>query len=79
MKAKETMEDLEALESKIYQHKDKNVGKNGYPHDGKYRIIREARMKNHYSGEWLDCVIYQDISNKSLYVREKNDFYNKFI
>lgn len=74
------MEGLEAQASNvIYQHKDKSIGKNGYSHDGEYHFISEARMKNPANGEWCDCVIYQDINTKSLYVREKIDFYNKFI
>lgn len=68
-----------ATSKKVYQHKDKSIGKNGYSHDGKYHILREARMKNPTNGEWHDCVIYQDIVNEAVYVREKNDFYNKFI
>lgn len=70
--------DMEAVVNNIYQHKDKSVGESGYPHDGKYAIVEYARMKNPSTREWKDCVIYSDIKTKSVYVREKQDFFDKF-
>lgn len=67
------------MEKKIYQHKDKKIGESGYSHDGKYQIVSiEARMKNPTTREWLDCVIYADIDTDVVYVREKQDFFDKF-
>lgn len=66
------------LANNIYQHKDKSVGESGYPHDGKYVIVEYARMKNPSTREWQECVIYSDIKTESVYVREKQDFFDKF-
>ena len=71
--------DMEAAVDKIYEHKDKNVGESGYSHDGIYRVVNKARMKNPATREWMNCVIYSDIDNGSIYVREINDFFDKFI
>ena len=69
---------MEAVVDKVYEHKDKSVGSSGYSHDGKYRIVNEARMKNPETREWVNCIIYSDIATGSLYVRESLDFYDKF-
>lgn len=69
---------MAVAENKVYEHKDKSVGSSGYSHDGKYRIVGEARMKNPVTREWLTCIIYSDIATGSLYVREGLDFYDKF-
>ena len=37
---------MEAVVDKVYEHKDKSVSSSGYSHDGRYRIVSEARMKN---------------------------------
>ena len=42
-----------------------------------YTLIQEVRMKIPESGIWVDAVLYED--GNGTYVREKNDFYNKFI
>lgn len=70
--------DMEAAVDKIYEHKDKNVGESGYSHDGKYKIVSEARMKNPSTREWVDCIIYADIFQSDVYAREKQDFFDKF-
>lgn len=62
----------------LYRHKDKNVGLSGYSHDGVYMKLGEIRMKSPESGKWYDSVVYQDIKKLEVYVREKNDFNNKF-
>lgn len=69
---------MEAVESKLFKHKDKKVGESGYSHDVKYIVIHNARMKNPETRKWLDCVIYSDIANGNVYVREKKDFIDKF-
>lgn len=70
---------MEAVDDKIFEHKDKSVGESGYSHDGRYRIVSQARMKNPATRKWVDCIIYSDIDNGSIYVREKKDFFEKFI
>lgn len=70
---------MEAVVGKVFEHKDKSVGESGYSHDGIYRVVNKARMKNPETREWMDCVIYSDIDNGSIYVREMNDFFDKFI
>ena len=50
-----------------------------YPKNGhKYAIVNQGvtRMKNPTTGEWIDAIIYTD--GKGFYVREANDFNNKF-
>lgn len=70
---------MEVVESKLFEHKDKKVGESGYSHDGRYRIVNEARMKNPETREWMDCIIYSSVDKGSLYVREKDDFFEKFV
>lgn len=70
---------MEAVVGKVFEHKDKSVGESGYSHDGIYRVVNKARMKNPATREWMNCVIYSDIDNGSIYVREINDFFDKFI
>lgn len=50
-----------------------------YPKNGhKYAIVNHGvtRMKDPTNGEWIDAIIYTD--GKGFYVREANDFNNKF-
>lgn len=70
---------MEVVESKLFEHKDKKVGESGYLHDGRYRIVNEARMKNPETREWMDCIIYSNVDNGAIYVREKDDFFEKFV
>lgn len=70
---------MEVVESKLFEHKDKKVGESGYLHDGRYRIVNEARMKNPETREWMDCIIYSNVDNWAIYVREKDDFFEKFV
>ena len=60
----------------IVEHKSK-VSKSGYPHNVTYLIIDYCRMKNSISREWEDAVIYENPEGKR-YVRELNDFIDKF-
>lgn len=70
---------MEAAVGKAFEHKDKSVGESGYSHDGRYRIVNEARMKNPETREWMDCIIYSNVDKGALYVREKGDFFEKFV
>lgn len=36
-------------------------------------------MKCPTTGQWFDALIYQDYDSKYLYVREKKDFFDKFV
>lgn len=59
----------------LYEHKSK-TSTNGYSHDGIYRLVGFCRMKDITTGTWYDGVMYK--KGKSLFVREKKDFINKF-
>ena len=48
-----------------------------YPKNGHtYIFVNEVRCKDRTTGEWYDAILYKD--HKGSYIREKNDFYNKF-
>ena len=51
----------------IYKH---------YKKGGQYIIINAGEMQ--IDDVWHECVIYQDINSKKIYVREAIDFENKF-
>ena len=61
----------------VVEHKVKE-STSGYPHDGIYRIMEFCRMKNPTTREWVDAVIYRNISTYENFVREKTDFEDKF-
>lgn len=61
----------------IVKHKNKE-SKSGYPHDSIYVISNFCRMKNSISREWEDAVIYNNVTTNECYVRELNDFIDKF-
>ena len=61
----------------IVEHKCKE-STSGYSHDGIYRIMDFCRMKNPTTREWVDAVIYRNVRTYEFYVREKNDFEDKF-
>lgn len=51
-----------------------------YPKNGhQYMPLFRCRMKCPASGEWFDALIYQDYNTKHLYVRDKKDFFDKFV
>ena len=52
---------------KIYTYKNK-----------KYKIIREAQMKDITTRDWYECVIYEQVETGLIFVREAIDFYFKF-
>lgn len=51
-----------------------------YPKNGhQYLPLFRCRLKCPASGQWFDALIYQDYDSKHLYVREKKDFFDKFV
>lgn len=51
-----------------------------YPKTGhEYKLLLNCRMKCPVTGEWYDAVIYKGLDDGKYYVREKGDFYGKFI
>lgn len=51
-----------------------------YPKTGhKYMPLFRCRMKCPATGEWFDALIYQDYNTKHLYVRDRKDFFDKFV
>lgn len=66
----------------IVEHKNKE-SESGYPHDGKYVVVSFCRMKNSTTRKWEDAVIYRkfqplEADGGCYFVREKNDFMDKF-
>lgn len=55
---------------------DKTPGQ--YSHDSIYLYKGLCRVKNPDTGKWFDAVLYSKISDKTIFVREKTDFENKF-
>lgn len=48
-----------------------------YPKNGHYYVRKDTiRCKDRITGEWYDAILYCD--NNGQYVREVNDFNNKF-
>lgn len=47
-------------------------------HKGTYKVIMMCRAKNPTNGLWFDAMIYMDVLSELMYVREYNDFLNKF-
>jgi hypothetical protein len=41
-----------------------------------YQIINCGHVQ--IDNEWSECIVYQDVHSKEVYVRESNDFENKF-
>jgi hypothetical protein len=44
-----------------------------------YRVQYLVKMKDTCTGEWTDAILYYSFSNGHLYVREKNNFFDKFV
>lgn len=38
-----------------------------------------VKMKDTYSGEWIDAVLYISLKNSNYYVRDKRQFLGKFV
>lgn len=51
-----------------------------YPKNGhQYIPLYKCRMKYPASGEWFDALIYEDCKTEKLYVRDRKDFFDKFV
>lgn len=51
-----------------------------YPKNGhQYISLYRCRMKCPASGEWFDALIYEDCETEKLYVRDRKDFFDKFV
>lgn len=66
---------LIALIAVVFIKEQRNITYVHLKTKNKYFLIEESRMKIPGEG-WVDSVIYSN--NKGTFVREKNDFYNKF-
>lgn len=80
MKQKEEMADLGVQGvniGDIVEHIDKSVGNSGYSHDDKYVYLNDCRMKDSSKG-WIDAVLYYSMEKEQSFIREKQDFFNKF-
>ena len=50
-----------------------------YAYKGKhYQIINYGEMKNPQTRVWEECVIYIQLENRNTYVRNREEFFNKF-
>lgn len=47
-----------------------------YKNSKKYKVKQHGKMQ--IEDVWYDCVIYEGLECGGTYVREKEDFYNKF-
>lgn len=45
----------------------------------RYLPIYRCKLKCPSTGEWFDAVIYKGIEDEKYYVRERKDFFNKFV
>ena len=43
-----------------------------------YKVLYVGKMKIPFSGNWVEAVVYQNINNKRVYVRELNSFVTNF-
>lgn len=51
-----------------------------YPKNGhQYIPLYKCRMKYPASSEWFDALIYEDCKTEKLYVRDRKDFFDKFV
>lgn len=50
-----------------------------YKYKGKhYQVLSFGEMKNPHTRLWEDCVIYIQLENRKTYVRNKEEFFEKF-
>lgn len=45
----------------------------------KYLLTFNSKLKCPSTGEWFDAVIYKGIEDEKYYVRERKDFFDKFV
>lgn len=63
-----------------YLNKDIDNKTYVYPKTGHmYSPMYWCKLKCPITGEWYDAVFYKGIEDEKYYVREKNDFFNKFV
>ena len=74
-------EEYKELVNKWIETYNHNNPKYHYPkNDNYYRVIEEVKVKDPINGEWYEAVMYvNDMTDKPKYIREKKDFYKKFI
>ena len=46
--------------------------------DRSYQVVSYGEMKNPHTRLWEDCVIYVQLENRKTYVRNKEEFFEKF-
>ena len=44
-----------------------------------YLPIYRCKLKCPSTGEWFDAIIYKGVEDKKYYVRERKDFFDKFV
>lgn len=50
-----------------------------YTYKGKhYQILSYGEMKNPHTRDWEKCVVYIQLENRNTYVRNREEFFNKF-
>ena len=43
-----------------------------------YQVLSYGEMKNPHTRLWEDCVIYVQLENRKTYVRNREEFFEKF-
>ena len=46
--------------------------------DRSYQVLGYGEMKNPHTRLWEDCVIYVQLENRKTYVRNREEFFEKF-
>lgn len=60
--------------------KEKNNNTYIYPKTGnKYVILGKCKLKCPIDRKWYEAVIYQGLDTGMVYVRERKDFFDKFV
>ena len=50
-----------------------------YTYKGKhYQFLIYGEMKNPYTRNWEECVVYIQLENRNTYVRNREEFFEKF-
>lgn len=50
-----------------------------YTYKGKqYQVLIYGEMKNPYTRNWEECIVYIQLENRKTYVRNKEEFFEKF-
>lgn len=60
--------------------KERNERTYVYPKTGhKYMPLYRCKLKCPVNGEWFDAIIYKGVEDEKYYVRERKDFFDKFV